>query len=213
MRSRIPSFVVLLLGVGCVNEYHPEYHPVSSYTYVQNISYPMVIVENVRAPAPAAHPKGPVSQVSRVSQAPEAPAPAERAATASPTAPGERPLPYVVTRMRLADAMALKRARYARFDVHPTSNLEASQKSIRPLDEWGGSRFDVRRDPLHPDLALVTFDVWKPRDYRSGTPVVVATSSRGDEGGKTWVAFGELQGVDEEANAARDVVALVADAR
>jgi hypothetical protein len=48
VRSRIASFVLLLLGVGCVNEYHPDYHPVSSYTYVQNISYPTVIVENAR---------------------------------------------------------------------------------------------------------------------------------------------------------------------
>lgn len=35
--------VAMLLACGaCASEYHPEYHPVSSYTLSQNVSYPTI---------------------------------------------------------------------------------------------------------------------------------------------------------------------------
>jgi hypothetical protein len=38
--------VVGLAGLGgCANEYHPEYHPQSSYNYEQSVSYPTNIYE------------------------------------------------------------------------------------------------------------------------------------------------------------------------
>ena len=33
--------LIVALG-GCANEYHPEYHPQSTYSYEQNVSYPTV---------------------------------------------------------------------------------------------------------------------------------------------------------------------------
>ena len=44
MRSPLLG-VVLLAAAGCANEYHPEYHPQSSYNYEQNVSYPTTIFE------------------------------------------------------------------------------------------------------------------------------------------------------------------------
>jgi hypothetical protein len=39
---------------GCASEYHPEYHPESSYKYEQNVSYPTTTVFTVGGSAPAA---------------------------------------------------------------------------------------------------------------------------------------------------------------
>jgi hypothetical protein len=42
--------IALLVWLGslaaCANEYHPEYHPQSSYSYAQNISYPVTVLQN-----------------------------------------------------------------------------------------------------------------------------------------------------------------------
>jgi len=35
-----------VLLMGCGNEYHPEYHPQSAYSYEQNVSYPTTVWEN-----------------------------------------------------------------------------------------------------------------------------------------------------------------------
>jgi hypothetical protein len=45
MRPRLLAAPALLVFTGCANEYHPEYHPESSYSYEQNVSYPTTIVE------------------------------------------------------------------------------------------------------------------------------------------------------------------------
>jgi hypothetical protein len=42
--------VLAALTAGCLNEYHPEYHPQTSTTYVQNVSYPTTYVTQVIAP-------------------------------------------------------------------------------------------------------------------------------------------------------------------
>jgi hypothetical protein len=43
-----------ILGLGaCANEYHPEYHPQSSYSYEQKVSYPTTVFE-VAGEAPLA---------------------------------------------------------------------------------------------------------------------------------------------------------------
>jgi hypothetical protein len=69
MRLALIAAGALALVAGCANEYHPEYHPQSSYTYEQNVSYPTVLaiggeshaVEN--APDVASPAKGDPSHV------------------------------------------------------------------------------------------------------------------------------------------------------
>ena len=42
-----PILALTLSGLaGCASEYHPEYHPQSSYSYAQNLSYPTTVFEN-----------------------------------------------------------------------------------------------------------------------------------------------------------------------
>jgi hypothetical protein len=58
MRLPRAVLVVLLLPLGCLHEYHPEYHPQSAYTYVENISYPTTVYE-VQAPVGASDGRAP----------------------------------------------------------------------------------------------------------------------------------------------------------
>jgi hypothetical protein len=49
---------VALASAACANEYHPEYHPQSQYSYSQNLSYPTTIFQTTghmagSEPAPA----------------------------------------------------------------------------------------------------------------------------------------------------------------
>jgi hypothetical protein len=52
--------LALVLGLGslaaCANEYHPEYHPQSTYSYAQNISYPVTVLQAPGASSPAPAP-------------------------------------------------------------------------------------------------------------------------------------------------------------
>lgn len=53
---RPPRMSLAALGIlaGCANEYHPEYHPQSTYSYEQNVSYPTTVFEVQGSdPAPA----------------------------------------------------------------------------------------------------------------------------------------------------------------
>jgi hypothetical protein len=43
MRSRVSLFLVIAT-TGCLNEYHPEYHPVTTTTIVQNVSSPTTVI-------------------------------------------------------------------------------------------------------------------------------------------------------------------------
>jgi hypothetical protein len=43
MRSRAPLLIALATS-GCMNEYHPEFHPVTTTTFVQNVSAPTTVV-------------------------------------------------------------------------------------------------------------------------------------------------------------------------
>ena len=60
-----PTVAVLIVSlaasVGCLNEYHPEYSPHTSYTFSQNVSYPTTVVQNVVAPPSSRPPPGPSS--------------------------------------------------------------------------------------------------------------------------------------------------------
>ncbi|MGH7295404.1 MAG: hypothetical protein ACRELB_10750 [Polyangiaceae bacterium] len=64
MRARSASLVgmaiaVLPAVVSCANEYHPEFHPVSSYTVNQSLSYPTVYQvgsASISGPGPVAEP-------------------------------------------------------------------------------------------------------------------------------------------------------------
>jgi hypothetical protein len=58
MRLPRAVLVVLLLPLGCLHEYHPEYHPQSAYTYVENTSYPTTVFE-VQAPVVASDARAP----------------------------------------------------------------------------------------------------------------------------------------------------------
>jgi hypothetical protein len=213
--------MLLLFGVGCVNEYHPEYHPVTSYTYVENVSYPTVVIQTAAAPpvagltprrieatkaAPSAR-EGALADAARGVPPPiarsmeSAPDPKSRRAGQRGAGPGEPlrvTLPHVVTRLRLADAMKLKRNRYARFEVHATSDSESRQSEIKPLDNWWGERFDVRPDPSNPALALVRFDVWNHPGVSPGASVVVTTNTWGGEPGSVFLSYGRLEGDEEE---------------
>jgi hypothetical protein len=44
------SAVAFAAAAGCYSNYHPEYHPETRYTVVQNVTYPTTVV---RAVAPA----------------------------------------------------------------------------------------------------------------------------------------------------------------
>jgi hypothetical protein len=56
MRSRAPLFLIIAT-TGCLNEYHPEYHPVTTTTIVQNVSSPTtVITQNEVHASPTASP-------------------------------------------------------------------------------------------------------------------------------------------------------------
>jgi hypothetical protein len=50
MRFVVVGGPVLLALTGCANEYHPEYHPQSTYTYEQSVSYPTVFQGGSEAP-------------------------------------------------------------------------------------------------------------------------------------------------------------------
>jgi hypothetical protein len=45
MRIAVVMPPVILALAGCANEYHPEYHPQSSYSYEQKLSYPTTVFE------------------------------------------------------------------------------------------------------------------------------------------------------------------------
>lgn len=57
MSPRLPALAIAILAgataSACANEYHPEYHPVSTYSYVQNVTYARDIVNVQRAPRPS----------------------------------------------------------------------------------------------------------------------------------------------------------------
>ena len=53
MRIAVPVIAAAIGVVGCASEYHPEYHPESSYRYEQNVSYPTTVL-TVGGPAPVA---------------------------------------------------------------------------------------------------------------------------------------------------------------
>lgn len=45
MRLRVLAIPLLCAPSSCANEYHPEYHPQSSYSYEQKVSYPTTVFE------------------------------------------------------------------------------------------------------------------------------------------------------------------------
>jgi hypothetical protein len=53
MRLACLGAPALLTLIGCANEYHPEYHPQSSYSYEQKVSYPTTVFD-VAGEAPVA---------------------------------------------------------------------------------------------------------------------------------------------------------------
>jgi len=50
MRVLSVGLAALLACAGCASEYHPEYHPVSSYTVNQSVSYPTIYEVGAGAP-------------------------------------------------------------------------------------------------------------------------------------------------------------------
>ena len=56
-RARCGVGIAMLVAcAGCASEYHPEYHPVSSYTLNQSVSYPTIYEVNGAPTATAAPP-------------------------------------------------------------------------------------------------------------------------------------------------------------
>ena len=53
VRAATLVIAVAIPLAGCASEYHPEYHPESSYRYEQNVSYPTTVLA-VGGPAPVA---------------------------------------------------------------------------------------------------------------------------------------------------------------
>lgn len=63
MRSRAPLFLIIAT-TGCLNEYHPEFHPVTTTTIVQNVSSPTTVItqnELLASPLPSQSPSRPVN--------------------------------------------------------------------------------------------------------------------------------------------------------
>lgn len=68
---RVPSMRLALVGLSvacasCASEYHPEYHPESSYTVNQSVSYPTIYQVGAAATPTVAEPR--VSSVPEVKQ-------------------------------------------------------------------------------------------------------------------------------------------------
>ena len=60
MRARLVAGVLALATAACANEYHPEYHPQSQYSFSQKLSYPTTVFQTTGhiggsepSPAPA----------------------------------------------------------------------------------------------------------------------------------------------------------------
>jgi hypothetical protein len=63
MRVKVACVCVIVALWGCGNEYHPEYHPQSSYSYEQKVSYPTTVFAVGEAPIAANAPEqAPVAQ-------------------------------------------------------------------------------------------------------------------------------------------------------
>jgi hypothetical protein len=91
MRRRL-WLLVLAAPLGCLNEYHPEYRPETSVTYVQNVSYPQTTVvvmapagarEDPRAVASSGRPKAPARPSAEVPPPARGGGPSEHPATTS----------------------------------------------------------------------------------------------------------------------------------
>lgn len=50
MRAALRGLATILALGGCANEYHPEYHPQSSYSVEQTVSYPTTVFMGNGAP-------------------------------------------------------------------------------------------------------------------------------------------------------------------
>lgn len=119
MRWRKPPTIAvtglaLAASLGCLNEYHPEYSPRTSYSFSQNVSYPTTIVQNIVAPPQA-------TSATAAARPPLPRSPARPASTASdgagrldgavPEEPPQAPGPAVESRSRLADESSIPRSR------------------------------------------------------------------------------------------------------
>ena len=67
----LPSagLVAALASAACGNEYHPEYHPESAYSYSQNLSYPTTVFQTTGHMAGSEPPAGAPATFGRVDPA------------------------------------------------------------------------------------------------------------------------------------------------
>ena len=71
MRIAILGIGALAASAGCASEYHPEYHPQSTYTVEQNVSYGATIFQGGSGPARAERaPRGESASSDAPSEAP-----------------------------------------------------------------------------------------------------------------------------------------------
>lgn len=133
-------FAASLAAVGCINEYHPEYHPVSSYTVTQNVSYSTTVIQNVLEPASARPPD------------------TKRAS------PATLPATQAVAQSRLAEpaqaasssghALTSEHARYAASRDKPALTHILAPISLEDLDRldfWKRWPADSRDAEIHPE--------------------------------------------------------------
>jgi hypothetical protein len=99
--------VALAASLGCLNEYHPEYSPRTSYSFSQNVSYPTTVVQNVVVAPPPTPSSSPTSRpISRPSPSRPVTRSSDGAGRLDAETPEERPaapLRAVESRSRLAD--------------------------------------------------------------------------------------------------------------
>jgi hypothetical protein len=55
MNSRVLVLAAIVSAAGCANEYHPEYHPQSSYSVEQSVSYPTTVFQTNGSPPAASN--------------------------------------------------------------------------------------------------------------------------------------------------------------
>jgi hypothetical protein len=66
------SLLVITLGAtaGCLDEYRPEFHPETTVRYVQNVSYPTIVVQPIAPPGPTAPDAGAAAAAAAAARTP-----------------------------------------------------------------------------------------------------------------------------------------------
>jgi hypothetical protein len=187
VRLRKPLILLFLaVSAGCLNEYHPEFHPQSSYTVVQNVSYPQTIIQNVTLAAPSAGVR--VRPLPSRPLATESPlgvldATAERVVHAAPRSPAALPAPEDSADPReawlrdISDTRSQAIARVIEASPRPITPSPSDTLPLTNLDrldaEWRGLRVPPREIDVVADAPIAL----ARRIARQGMPVAYVAAA------------------------------------